>query len=82
MFPNFTKTPSGMVINLDRIEYVGKLNAVYETERSRKPIEWNLTVQFINEDRPNIFNYKDEEAAKKDYEALVNACMHVQSEKQ
>lgn len=82
MFPNFTKTPSGMVINLDRIEYVGKPNAVYETDRSRKPAEWNLTIQFINEERPNILVYKDEDSVKKDYESLVNACMHVQSEKQ
>lgn len=74
MFPNFMKTPSGMVINLDRVAYVGKLNAVYETERSRKPVEWTLTIQFINDERPNIFQYKEEETAKRDYEAICFAC--------
>lgn len=75
----FVKLPSGIIINMERVSLIGRLNAVRETPRS-KPKEWTLTIQFINEDEPSTFSYNKntcfnpEQEARADYDALCQVC--------
>lgn len=81
----FVKLPSGMIINMERVSLIGRLNAIKETPRS-KPKEWTLTIQFINEDEPSTFKYNKEtcfnpeEEARADYNALCQACESINTE--
>ncbi len=81
----FVKLPSGMIINMERVSLIGRLNAIKETPRS-KPKEWTLTIQFINEDEPSTFHYNKEtcfnpeEEARADYNALCEACESINTE--
>lgn len=80
MEKKFVKLPSGMIIDIMRICFVGKPSAHRETPR-HKPHEWSLMVQFVNDEKPTVFWYDgdgDKAAAEKnvrdDYNALVKAC--------
>ena len=73
MNKRFVKLPTGIIINIERITFIGRVNAI-KAPRARKPHEWDIKLQFINEDRPTIFEYTDEEEARNDYQALVAAC--------
>lgn len=81
----FVKLPSGMIINMERVSLIGRLNAIKETPMS-KPKEWTLTIQFINEDKPSTFHYNKEtcfnpeEEARADYNALCEACESINTE--
>ena len=72
MEKKFVKLPSGIIINMERISFVGRLNAIKQP-RARKPHEWDVTIQFINEERPTIFEYSVEDEARADYNALCSA---------
>lgn len=72
---HFIKLPSGIVINIERLSMVGRLNAIKEPN-AKKPKEWDLSMQFINEDRPTILEYRKEDEARADYDALVAACVN------
>lgn len=71
---NFIKLPSGVIINLERVVFVGRINAIKESERARKASEWSLSIQFIGDDRPYEFYYTVESEARNDYDAILNAC--------
>ena len=73
MNKRFVKLPSGIIINIERITFIGRVNAI-KAPRARKPHEWDIKLQFINEDRPTIFEYSIEEEARADYEMLSKAC--------
>lgn len=73
MNTKFVKMPSGMIVNLERISFIGRVNAIKEYQ-AKKAKEWTLTIQFINEERPTILSYSVEDEARNDYEALVKAC--------
>lgn len=81
----FVKLPSGIIINMERVSLIGRLNAVRSTPR-HKPHEWLLTVQFINEEQPTTFSYNKEscvnpeEEARADYNALCQACESINTE--
>lgn len=72
MEKKFVKLPSGIIINMERICFVGRLNVIKQP-RARKPHEWDVTIQFINEERPTIFEYSVEDEARADYNALCFA---------
>lgn len=72
MEKKFVKLPSGIIINIERITFVGRLNAIKQP-RARKPHEWDVTIQFINEERPTIFEYSVEDEARADYNDLCFA---------
>lgn len=72
MEKKFVKLPSGIIINIERICFVGRLNAIKQP-KARKPHEWDVTIQFINEERPTIFEYSVEDEARADYNALCFA---------
>ena len=61
---------------MERVSMIGKINAVKEP-KARKPSEWDLSIQFINEDRPTILEYSEEDAARADYKSLVTACEEI-----
>jgi len=72
---HFIKLPSGIVIDIERLSMVGRLNAVKEPNATN-PKEWDLSMQFINEDRATILEYSIEDEARADYNALVAACVN------
>lgn len=72
MEKKFVKLPSGIIINIERICFVGRLNAIKQP-KARKPHEWDVTIQFINEERPTILEYSVEDEARADYNALCFA---------
>lgn len=80
MQPTFVKLPSGHIINMDRVCFIGKPSARKTSPRS-KPDEWSLTVKFINDEKPTIFWYDGdgnktaaETQVRADYNALVQIC--------
>ena len=73
MEKKFVKLPSGMIVNLERISFIGRVNAIKEYQ-AKKAKEWTLTIQFINEERPTILSYSIEDEARKDYDTLAKAC--------
>ena len=81
----FVKLPSGIIINMERVSLIGRLNAIRVTPR-HKPSEWSLTIQFINEDQPTTFSYNKETCvnpeieARADYDALCKACESINTE--
>jgi len=75
----FIVLPSGIIINIERLSLIGRLNAIKEF-RARKPKAWELTLQFINEDKPTTFSYGKEDEARADYNALCQACEQINSE--
>lgn len=76
MEKKFVKLPSGIIINMERLSLIGRLNAIKEY-RAKKPKAWELTLQFINEDKPTTFSYTKEEEARADYIALFDACEQI-----
>lgn len=73
MEKKFVKLPSGIIINIERITFIGRINAI-KAPRARNPHEWDIKLQFINEDRPTILEYSVEDEARADYNALCQAC--------
>lgn len=72
MEKKFVKLPSGIIINIERITFIGRINAI-KAPRARNPHEWDIKLQFINEDRPTTFEYGIEDEARADYNALCFA---------
>lgn len=70
----FIKLPSGIVLNSERIEYFGNINAVREKERSRKIACYTLSVQFLQRESPITLSYSTKEEAANDYNTLCKIC--------
>lgn len=71
---NFTKLPSGVVVNADRIEYFCGVNAV-RAKGARKPSAFTFSIQFIEREEPITLSYSTKEEAELDYEELVRFCL-------
>lgn len=70
---NFVELPSGIVINVEEIEYFLGVNA-YKEERKRNPSCFLLSIQFLKRDDPITLSYKTREEAAKDHRALCEFC--------
>lgn len=66
----FTKLPSGIVINIDRIEYFCGVNAI-RAKGARKPSAFTFSIQFIEREDPITLSYSTKEEAELDYRELV-----------
>lgn len=68
---NFIKLPSGIVINISRIEYFCGVNAV-RAKGARKPSAFTFSIQFIDREDPITLSYETSLEANEDYFALKN----------
>ena len=66
----FTILPSGIVINIDRIEYFCGVNAI-RAKGARKPSAFTFSIQFIEREDPITLSYSTKEEAELDYRELV-----------
>ena len=66
----YIKLPSGIVINIDRIEYFCGVNAV-RTKGARKPSAFTFSIQFIEREDPITLSYPTKEEADADYNSLA-----------
>ena len=66
----FAKLPSGVVINIDRIEYFCGVNAI-RAKGARKPSAFTLSIQFIEREDPITLSYSTKEEAELDYKKLM-----------
>lgn len=71
---NFIKLPSGMVINISRIEYFCGVNAV-RAKGARKPSAFTFSIQFIEREDPITLSYSTKEEAELDYKKLSLFCL-------
>lgn len=73
MIHKFSKLPSGIVINTDRIEYFCGVNAI-RRKGAHKPSEYTFAIQYIDRAEPITLSYDNIDAAKSDYDYLAKSC--------
>lgn len=66
----FIKLPSGMILNTERVEYIGNVNAV-RGYRQKKPRSFTIMIKFIGTEEPTILSFNQRDVAEQEYQALT-----------
>lgn len=69
----FASLPSGLVLNINEIEYFCGVNAVRK-KGARKPSAYTFSIQFLGRDEPITLSYETKQEAEDDYNTLTNYC--------